>query len=50
MAGSYEALTGGQTGDALVDFTGGVNEPLTIRDGSYESDEVKRKELFQVSV
>ena len=46
MAGSYEALTGGQTGDALVDFTGGVNEAIDIREGGYQSDQQKQKELF----
>lgn len=46
LAGSYEALTGGQTGDALVDFTGGVNEAIDIREGGYQSDEQKQQELF----
>ena len=46
LAGSYEALTGGQTGDALVDFTGGVNETVDIREGGYQSDEAKQQELF----
>ena len=46
LAGSYEALTGGQTGDALVDFTGGVNEAIDIREGGYQSDEAKQQELF----
>lgn len=46
LAGSYEALTGGQTGDALVDFTGGVNEAIDIHEGGYQSDEAKQQELF----
>ncbi len=46
LAGSYEALSGGQTGDALVDFTGGVNEAIDIREGGYQSDEAKQQELF----
>ena len=46
MAGSYEALTGGQTGDALVDFTGGVNEAIDIREGAYHGDDLKQQELF----
>ena len=48
MAGSYEALAGGQTGDALVDFTGGVNEAINIGEGGYENDEDKKTELFEV--
>ena len=46
LAGSYEALSGGQTGDALVDFTGGVNETIDIREGGYQGDEAKQQELF----
>ena len=46
MAGSYEALSGGQTGDALVDFTGGVNEAIDIREGGYQGDDLKQQELF----
>ena len=46
LAGSYEALSGGQTGDALVDFTGGVNEAIDIREGGYQNDETKQQELF----
>ena len=42
-------MTGGQTGDALVDFTGGVNEVIDIREGGYAADEEKMKELFDVS-
>ena len=41
---------GGQTGDALVDFTGGVNEVVEIREGGYSSDDVKMKELFEVII
>ncbi len=46
LAGSYEALAGGQTGDALVDFTGGVNDSVDIREGGYRDDEAKQLELF----
>ena len=48
LAGSYGALAGGQTGDALVDFTGGVNEAIDVREGGYERDEDKKTELFEV--
>ena len=48
VVGSYEALAGGQTGDALVDFTGGVNEAIDVREGGYDRDEDKKVELFEV--
>ena len=46
LAGCYEALAGGQTGDALVDFTAGVNESIDIREGGYQTDEAKQETLF----
>ena len=39
-------MAGGQTGDALVDFTGGVNEAIDIREGGYQSDVAKQEDLF----
>ncbi len=48
LAGSYEALVGGQTGDALVDFTGGVNEVVELKEGGYSRDDGKMAELFEV--
>lgn len=47
MAGSYEALEAGNTGDALVDFTGGVCESINLKDGGYNQDLEKRQALFK---
>ncbi|XP_076323559.1 calpain-5-like isoform X1 [Tachypleus tridentatus] len=48
LAGSYEALEGGNLSDALVDFTGGISENIELQKGGYSDDEVKRKELFKI--
>ncbi|XP_078693465.1 calpain-5-like isoform X2 [Branchiostoma floridae x Branchiostoma belcheri] len=48
LAGCYEALQGGNTLDALVDFTGGVAEPISLDKGGYREDEEKKEKLFKV--
>ena len=47
LAGSYEELEAGNTGDALVDFTGGVCESINLKDGGYSQDTEKRQTLFK---
>ncbi|KAM7330470.1 hypothetical protein ACRRTK_009659 [Alexandromys fortis] len=47
LAGCYQALDGGNTADALVDFTGGVSEPIDLTEGDFANDEAKRNHLFE---
>lgn len=47
LAGCYEALDGGNTADALVDFTGGVSEQIDMLEEGYTGDEEKRTLLFE---
>lgn len=47
LAGCYQALDGGNTADALVDFTGGVSEPIDLTEGDFANDEGKRNQLFE---
>ncbi|XP_068122770.1 calpain-5 [Hyperolius riggenbachi] len=46
LTGCYEALDGGNTADALVDFTGGVSEPVELEE-DYATDANKRNDLFE---
>lgn len=47
LAGCYQALDGGNTADALVDFTSGVSEPIDLTEGDFANDEAKRSSLFE---
>ncbi|XP_061619143.1 calpain-5-like isoform X2 [Phyllopteryx taeniolatus] len=45
--GCYEALEGGNTAEALIDFTGGVSEPLSLNRETLGLHGDQRKALFQ---
>lgn len=47
MCGCYEALDGGNTADALMDFTGGISEPMDLVENGFKDDKDKREELFE---
>ena len=47
MSGVYENLDGGNTADALVDFTGGVAESISLTDEKYHLDFEKKKEFHK---
>ncbi|XP_037389030.1 calpain-5-like [Pygocentrus nattereri] len=46
LSGCYESLNGGNTGDAVVDFSGAVNEPISLESGPYRTDPKAREKLF----
>ena len=45
ISGCYENLDGGNTADALVDFTGGVAEQINLAEEAFRTDQAKKKEL-----
>uniref|UniRef100_A0A3B5KUL2 Si:dkey-19b23.13 n=1 Tax=Xiphophorus couchianus TaxID=32473 RepID=A0A3B5KUL2_9TELE len=47
LNGCYEALEGGNTAEALIDFTGGVSEPLSLDCEALSLSSERRKALFQ---
>lgn len=46
LFGCYEALDGGSLEEALVDFTGGVAEAISMVEHDYANDETKRLTLW----
>ncbi|XP_033839665.1 calpain-5-like [Periophthalmus magnuspinnatus] len=47
LNGCYEALEGGNTAEALIDFTGGVSEPLSLDREALSLQMDQRRALFQ---
>ncbi|XP_028923376.1 calpain-6 [Ornithorhynchus anatinus] len=47
LAGCYEALDGGSTVDALVDFSGGLAESIDLRKGRYCEHITEQTKLFE---
>lgn len=48
LNGCYEALEGGNTTEALVDFTGGVSEPISLDRDALSLHGDQRRALFQM--
>uniref|UniRef100_A0A8C6XSD7 Calpain 6 n=1 Tax=Naja naja TaxID=35670 RepID=A0A8C6XSD7_NAJNA len=47
MAGCYEALDGGSTAEAIVDFTGALAESINLIDGNYDYSIIEQVKLFR---
>lgn len=47
LAGCYESLEGGNTGDAVVDFSGAVVEAINLETEAHYKDQKKQDQLFE---
>uniref|UniRef100_A0A665U1Y7 Calpain 6 n=1 Tax=Echeneis naucrates TaxID=173247 RepID=A0A665U1Y7_ECHNA len=47
LSGCYESLEGGNTGDAVVDFSGAVAEAINLEEGAFYKDQKKQDQLFE---
>ncbi|MEQ2288216.1 hypothetical protein AMECASPLE_020477, partial [Ameca splendens] len=46
LAGCYQSLDGGNTGDAVVDFSGAVSEAIDLKNEKFYKDQNKQKTFF----
>uniref|UniRef100_A0A3B3YN38 Calpain 6 n=1 Tax=Poecilia mexicana TaxID=48701 RepID=A0A3B3YN38_9TELE len=47
LFGCYESLAGGNTGDAVVDFSGAVAEAIDLQKEKYYADQTKEDKFFE---
>ncbi|KAM4546359.1 calpain-5-like [Fundulus diaphanus] len=47
LSGCYESLEGGNTGDAVVDFSGAVSEAIDLKKEEYYKDQKKQETFFE---
>lgn len=47
LSACYESLEGGNTGDAVVDFSGAVAEAINLEAGAYYKEQTKQDQLFE---
>lgn len=47
LSGCYESLEGGNTGDAVVDFSGAVAEAINLEKEAYYKDQKRQDQLFE---
>ncbi|XP_074057101.1 calpain-6 [Macrotis lagotis] len=47
LAGCYEALDGGNTADAIMDFTGAVSESINLKKGNFSKLLMEQTKLFE---